>query len=87
MVMDQKSLPEFGQLKWECRRGVLELDILLDPFLYKTYPYLSKEEKYTFVALLAYPDDVLLSWFFGDESPKSPDLQNIIEIVRVSQTG
>lgn len=76
------TLPELGQLRWQCRRGVLELDMLLDPFLSKTYPHLSEEEKATFVTLLEYTDEVLLSWFFGEGVPDSPALQKIILKIR-----
>ncbi|MDF3055241.1 MAG: hypothetical protein K0Q74_1148 [Gammaproteobacteria bacterium] len=78
VVVDKENYEELSRLKWQCRRGVLELDMLLIPFLSEAYPKLSEKEKATFVALLASSDETLLSWFFGDARPDTEDLHQMV---------
>lgn len=69
------------QLRWQCRRGLLELDLLLGHFLETQYPQLSSAKKAEFVTLLQYPDQVLLQWFTDQATP--PDaLQAISTAVK-----
>ncbi len=48
-----------GYLKWRCRRGTKELDVVLDGFLEKTYDDLSDSELKQFDALLNTQDTQL----------------------------
>ncbi|MFC1339273.1 MAG: hypothetical protein G8D28_09095 [gamma proteobacterium symbiont of Phacoides pectinatus] len=41
-----------GKLRWQCRRGMLELDYALSEFLEALYPALDEEEQRGFVRLL-----------------------------------
>ena len=73
------TMPEsdYARLRWQCRRGLLELDLLLSRFLAECYPELSVAEQEQFRCLLEYPDPTLLAWVQGQESP--PDhLRNIM---------
>ena len=42
--------------RWQCRRGMLELDLLLNNFVDKKVNTLSEQEKQSFELLLSYPD-------------------------------
>lgn len=53
-----------SRLRWRCRRGMLELDILLNEFLDKQYTELSIEQKNIFDQVLEYPDQLLYDLFF-----------------------
>jgi antitoxin CptB len=77
-ILVTHTLPEMGKLKWQCRRGVLELDMLLERFLSEQYADLSAEDKAAFVMLLEQTDEELLSWFFGDGMPGSESLKRIV---------
>ena len=70
------------QLKWACRRGMLELDMLLEPFLAKTYPNLSQEERLIFQRLLTASDQELFQWFLGSASPDDADMKSMVEMIR-----
>jgi antitoxin CptB len=59
------------QLQWACRRGMLELDMLLMPFAASCYAKLSLEEQQNFQALLACDDTELLAWFTGTKPVKA----------------
>ena len=50
---------ELNRLRWQCRRGLLELDLVLERFLEKHCDRLQGEHLSSFQALLAYTDDEL----------------------------
>jgi antitoxin CptB len=54
----QKEI-ESRRLAWRCRRGMLELDILLQRFVSKQFDALSLAELTAFDAMLALPDNDL----------------------------
>ena len=64
----------------ECRRGMLELDFLLERFLHTTYPTLSPAQKSTFARLLTHSDPQLLGWLTKVELPSDPELAELITL-------
>jgi len=68
------------RLRWQCRRGLLELDVLLVRFLEQHYSALNQTEQGAFQSLLEQPDQTLLSWFQGQQEPPA-DLKMIIDKV------
>jgi len=68
------------RLRWQCRRGLLELDLLFVRFLEQRYSALSAAEQGDFQRLLAQPDQTLLAWIQGQQEPPS-DLKMIIDKV------
>jgi antitoxin CptB len=75
-------LNNLTKLQWACRRGMLELDVLLGNFLNEAYPGLSDDNKKRFVRLLGYPDPELLTWLMGSEIPEDQDLAIITDLIR-----
>jgi antitoxin CptB len=57
---------QLAQLRWQCRRGTKELDLLLQGHLETGYLTASDEEKALFVELLKLEDDELLGVLMGD---------------------
>lgn len=72
---------ELRRLKWHCRRGLLELDVLFENFLEQRYTALTPEDQKAFSALLACADQDLLYWLLGDDLPPV-ELQRIVSLVR-----
>lgn len=62
--MNQRS-----RLHWRCRRGIREMDILLQDYLQTHYDTLSIEDQNTFEALLDEADLDILSWIMQKTSP------------------
>jgi len=59
-----------NQLKWLCRRGMKELDALMQRYLAEHYPTVSDDEKRAFEALLQLPDPVLIGYLLkGEPAP------------------
>ncbi len=59
------SDPHMAQLRWRCRRGMRELDMLLLDYVDKVYPQAPREEQATFRRLLATPDPEILNLLTG----------------------
>ncbi|MBI5891636.1 MAG: succinate dehydrogenase assembly factor 2 [Nitrosomonadales bacterium] len=54
------STPETERrLRWRCRRGLLELDIVLGHFVRQRYPEMNHEQRVVFDELLDLPDTEL----------------------------
>ena len=68
------------RLRWHCRRGLLELDLLFVRFLEQRYSALDVEQQGAFQQLLEQPDQTLLAWLQGQQEPPS-DLKTIIDKV------
>ena len=68
------------RLRWQCRRGLLELDLLFGRFLEQRYSALSTEVQGDFRRLLELPDQTLLGWIQGQQEPPT-DLKKIIHII------
>lgn len=62
---------EFRRLQWRCRRGLLELDMLLSNFLHQRFPNLSPEEQVSFAHLLEVADDDELMDYLFQWAPNS----------------
>lgn len=74
---------ERARIEWRCRRGLLELDLLLKRFLDRHYAGLTDREHAAFVRLLDLPDPELLDYCFGVSQPADPELQALVrKIVR-----
>lgn len=70
-----------NQLIWASRRGMLELDLVLMPFVESAYSGLGIEDQQRFETLLDEEDQDLFAWFLGRQRPESADLQRIVDIV------
>ena len=69
---------EWSRLQWRCRRGLLELDLVLQAFVNDCYALLDSEEKQQLDRLLELPDNTLLAYLQGREEPGDHELKKII---------
>lgn len=67
-----------SQLKWRCRRGMRELDVLLERYLQERYPLAPAAEQHAFQALLELPDPELFAYLTGREAPSDPQWIHVI---------
>lgn len=68
-------------MMWRCRRGLKELDVLLDPFVHQHYASLDEDDKARFRRLVTCEDVDLLDWFLNRVTPPDPDLERIVHVV------
>ena len=71
-----------AQLRWQCRRGMRELDILLTNYFESDYLQASEEQKQAFRELLALPDPDLIGYLLGGQSPPNAALANVVNQIR-----
>jgi len=69
---------EVRRLRWRCRRGLLELDLVLHAYLDHAYPAASAGEREAFTRLLVESDSRLLEWINGAMEGVEPDLKGIV---------
>src|SRR3712207_7405578 len=58
------------RIRWHCRRGMLELDLVLNAFVERHLDDLDPTELEVFQAVLAYPDPMLLAVVMGQAEPE-----------------
>ena len=71
-----------NQLKWQCRRGMLELDVILIPFLEEHFENLETALQSAFVELLKQADPDLYTWIMGFGQCEQTELVEIIQLIR-----
>ena len=74
-----------GKLRWRCRRGLLENDLLLERFFARPEP-VSEEDARGLALLMELADNDLLDLFLGRQKPPAhldrPEVRRIVEAVR-----
>ena len=78
------SSVDINRLFWGSRRGLLELDLVLMPFLENVYPTLEQADKERYWLLLEEQDQDLFAWFMRRNDPANPELQRIVDIIRAN---
>lgn len=77
--MDQRA--ELNRLFWHSRRGMLELDLILVPFLQQRYEALQESDQALYRRLLTCEDQDLFKWFIGRETPPDKELSQIVNVI------
>ena len=70
--------PELKRLRWRCRRGMRELDVLMTRYLDHGWPQASDAERRDFRRLLDCEDDKLWQWFMGRQ-PADKEFDAIVQ--------
>ena len=73
---------EQNRLRWRCRRGLLELDIVLGRFIEQHYAKLSVEEKNAFVELLVEADNDLWEMISGVNATSTAHNEHVLSLLR-----
>ena len=71
-----------ARLRWRCRRGTREMELLLLRFLERDYPHLDAREQSLFGALLDEADPDLYAWISRQSEPSNSDYLPIIDRIR-----
>ena len=72
---------ELNRLFWHSRRGMLELDVLLVPFVREVYAQLDAEDQARYRKLLACEDQDMFGWFMQREEPEDLDLRRMVKMI------
>jgi antitoxin CptB len=69
---------ELGRLRWRCRRGMRELDVLLTRYVDERYCDASPEVQAAFRRLLDSQDPKLQDYCLGRVPPPTPELAALV---------
>ena len=75
---------EVKRLRWQCRRGMREMDMLLERWLDTHFATASASIRSHFTALLQTEDDLLWDWLMGKGAPADPERAALITQIRTS---
>ena len=79
------SMPETSQdsrLRWRCRRGMLELDLILNHFLDHGYDGLDADQKSLLDQVLDYPDQLLFDLLLGHMNSSDREVARLVSHIR-----
>jgi len=78
--MDQRE--EWNRAKWASRRGLLELDLLLAPFVTEAFLELTVVLRQDYRELLFQDDQDLMEWIMGRSAITEYRFVSVIEEIR-----
>ncbi|PPD34729.1 MAG: succinate dehydrogenase assembly factor 2 [Methylomonas sp.] len=78
-MSDSASL---NKLRWRCRRGALELDVMLLRYLEGCYMSADEFDQQSFIKLLEREDTELLRYLIGENAEYPSELTKIILKIR-----
>ena len=73
---------DLNRMRWASRRGLLELDLLLAPFVDARYQQLTPELKIQFQQLVTGEDQDIMNWVMGREPVADQNLADIVAKIR-----
>ncbi len=73
---------QLARLRWQCRRGTKELDLLLQCYLDSGYVVADEDEKAQFVELLEQEDDDLVAVLMGDWDVETEKMKALVGKIR-----
>ncbi|WP_440995576.1 succinate dehydrogenase assembly factor 2 [Arhodomonas sp. SL1] len=76
-------MSEASRLRWRCRRGTKELDVVLERFVSREYERLGEAERAALERLLDEEDDRLVDWLLtARERPADGEVAALVERIR-----
>ncbi len=79
--------PELNRLRWRCRRGLRELDVLLERYLRDRWPTAGAGRREAFRALLELPDPELAALCLRRSVTPVAELADLIAEITESPAG
>ncbi len=80
-------MSELSRLRWRCRRGIKEMDIILQRCLEQNYPTLSPQQKILFDQILNETDLDILDWILGRSQPDNAEYEELVQLFRQLKPG
>ena len=71
--------PRLARIRWGCRRGMLELDVIFEPFFDHCFESLEDDQQAIFERLLSCDDPELFTWVMGHGQSSDPELASMIQ--------
>lgn len=75
-----------GRLRWRCRRGMRELDVLLLRYLDNDFPAAPEPYRQAFEQLLSWQDPDIVDLLAGRVTTEDPGLRHVVERLLIRST-
>lgn len=75
-------MSEINRVRWHCRRGLLELDLVLNDFVENHYQRLTPDQKVALTRLLDLPDNDLWDLVIGRARIDDSGCEEIVGMLR-----
>lgn len=72
------------RMRWASRRGLLELDLLLAPFMDQCFAGLAQPLRNQYRELMSCEDQQILNWIMGREIPAPTEFEDIVQAIRAN---
>ncbi|MFT4768863.1 MAG: antitoxin CptB [Glaciecola sp.] len=72
---------EHKRMRWASRRGMLELDLILEPFIRLHYAQLDHEDRGSYRDLMTCQDQELFDWFLRKQVPENAQHADMISMI------
>lgn len=73
---------EHARLRWRCRRGMRELDVMLLRYLERSWSTAASAERAAFAQLLELPDPELFGYLVGGLLPAEVEQRAVVACIR-----
>jgi antitoxin CptB len=70
---------ELKRMRWASRRGMLELDLMLEPFVNECYADMDEADRQRFRNLMECEDQEMFGWFLQRKAPADVEIAAIVE--------
>lgn len=77
MITDE----QYRRVVWHSRRGMLELDALLVPFVKEVFPSLAEKDQQTYIQFIGHEDADLFCWLMEHEQSE-PAFYTLIKQIK-----
>ena len=77
-------MSDLDRIRWHCRRGLLELDLVLQRFNDRYLPGLTLDQRRRFQELLMLGDNELLDIVMGRSEPISESIAELAALLRAA---
>ncbi len=75
-------MTKLARIRWHCRRGMRELDVLLEGYLEHHYDAAIPSQQAAFERLLEMQDPVILRLLLGRDVPVDAELEKVVGTIR-----
>lgn len=79
--MNEAERVSYNRIIWHSRRGMLELDLVLEPFVKSAYPSLPPGQQALYRQLLDCQDQDLFNWFLKKEPVPDQGLAEMVTLI------
>ena len=79
MNQEVSSPANLSRMRWHCRRGMRELDVLLTRYFEEVYPSATLQQQQAFADILDLQDPLIMAYVIGKQTPDSKDIADVIQ--------